>query len=229
MAGNVGKPELGRRFQTARRRANFTQTELATAMGEILGHEYDRSNISHYERGTHPMSAEKLAIASTLMGVSGDFVLGLSDDPTSAGDRMTRSIEDGFVEYVPIYREAAMAGIKGGNVSSLDTGVLPFRRFRLDEERLDPSYLRVFRVIGRSMEPAIYDGAAVLVDYKQTELQDDKVYVIRTDGYLMVKRARRYRQWELISDNPDPMYPPIRCDETIEVWGRVIWASRVLR
>ena len=71
------------------------------------------------------------------------------------------------------------------------------------DRRLSPSSLSAIFIRGDSMEPTIPDGATILVDSSRIEPLDGKIYVIRIDDRLWVKRV----QWipsgglRLISDN----------------------------
>jgi phage repressor protein C with HTH and peptisase S24 domain len=86
---------------------------------------------------------------------------------------------------------------------------------------------RIFRVVGQSMEPTIWEGEDIVVDTEDLNLEDDAVYLIAIpNGDVVVKRVR----WEdgerwLFSDNPDQRrYRPTRIEQGTVVRGRVIKA-----
>lgn len=68
---------LGARIRRARNEANFTQEELAEkiSVGVI--------QINRYENGKNQPTADVLMRIATALGVSADYLLGLSDDPSS--------------------------------------------------------------------------------------------------------------------------------------------------
>ena len=86
---------------------------------------------------------------------------------------------------------------------------------------------------GNSMEPTIYGGDALLVDKSRREINDGKIYCIRQDGQLKVKRLQKLSKTKLkiISDNKD--YEPTTLDFTkdidvdFEVIGEIRWCGRV--
>lgn len=55
------------------------------------------------------------------------------------------------------------------------------------------------------MEPTLPDGCSILVNHESTDLEDGKVFVIRSGDELLVRRALRHKTggWLLDSDNPD--------------------------
>lgn len=78
-----------------------------------------------------------------------------------------------------------------------------------------------FQVDGTSMEPTLDHGDYIHIDLADTDIRDDKVYVvlILSNG-IVVKRARVYEGGaiELVSDNKS--HPSVRPDEA-RIIGRV--------
>ena len=65
----------------------------------------------------------------------------------------------------------------------------------------------VIKVRGESMEPTLSDGCSILMDRRRQAPRSGRIYVVRTDEGIVVKRARRDRgRWILSSDHPD--WPP---------------------
>ena len=106
--------------------------------------------------------------------------------------------------FIPAYEIEASAG-HGAFTEGATTPVkhLAFRKDWMHDRRLSPSSLSAIFTRGDSMEPTIPDGATILVDSSRIEPLDGKIYVIRIDDRLWVKRV----QWipsgglRLISDN----------------------------
>ena len=129
---------------------------------------------------------------------------------------------------VDVVELAAAAG-GGGDVASEEvTGCVWFRRDWLDSHGLDPAQCAVIGVRGESMEPTLPDGASILVDRSRTALRPGRIYVVRADGALIVKRANVTRDGSrlLVSDHDgweDAPWP-----DGAAVVGEVRWVARTL-
>ena len=140
---------------------------------------------------------EVLSRGSSSLGVSLDGILGLDDDDVSHVSQGAFSPED-FLEA------AAGAGAE----------VPPGERL-LSLDRCD-----VISVTGDSMDPTLPDGSGILVDRGSSELRDGRVFVIRTEDGLVVKRVRfRDGSWWLHSDNSS--WDPIPLGSDAAVVGEV--------
>lgn len=116
---------------------------------------------------------------------------------------------------------------------------LPAGRFCFERawlKRLTPaklSELSLVRIKGDSMAPTLADGDDLLVDYSQRDPRArDGVYVLRRDEALMVKRLTMSPASATITISSDnPAHPTWRdCAlDSIEVVGRAIWSSGLLR
>ncbi|MDO6750036.1 S24 family peptidase, partial [Gilvimarinus sp. 1_MG-2023] len=67
---------------------------------------------------------------------------------------------------------------------------LAFRRKWLKFKGLHEKDLVVVFAKGDSMEPTISDNNTIMVDTSDTSPQDGRMYVIRVDGHLLVKRTQ---------------------------------------
>lgn len=155
------------------------------------------------------------AIASELNMQARD----LMDTPDDIGGAITNPSA-----YVAVAQERVMAGIRGGNISLAIEGPMPFRRYRLAEEGINPNLARIYRVEGDSMLPTLPHGSYLLVDYQSKKIREGRMYVFRTNGDLFVKRARRRDSvcyW--YSDNDSPQWPPIAWEDSMRVIGQVRW------
>ena len=78
------------------------------------------------------------------------------------------------------------------------------------------------------MEPTLPDGCSILVDRNRREPQEDRIFVLRTEDGLVVKRLERdpKDRWQLVSENADhPTAPLLYGAEFI---GEVRWMGRTL-
>lgn len=132
-------------------------------------------------------------------------------------------------ELIPMVDARPVMG-RGGLEHGDDVqGYYAFRRdWLVRKGRVDS--LRLMRVTGVSMEPTLRDEDLVLVDISRTDVLPGKIYVLRIDDELTVKRLdKRPGSLVLFSDN-HAAYPPweIKLSETdnVQIIGRVIWMAR---
>ena len=76
------------RLKELRERRGITQTQL----GQIL--DVEKSTISKYEKGTLGLSSNAISTLCDYFGVSADYLLGLSETPTTAQERYDMPAED---------------------------------------------------------------------------------------------------------------------------------------
>lgn len=84
---------------------------------------------------------------------------------------------------------------------------------------------------GDSMLPVIADGDTLLVDTSRKEIFDGKIYCIRIDGILNIKRLQLipFGKINIVSDNPKYKSYEMNMDsDNIEIVGEVVWKSTVL-
>jgi phage repressor protein C with HTH and peptisase S24 domain len=98
-----------------------------------------------------------------------------------------------------------------------------------------PASMRLMTVTGESMAPRIEDGDMVLVDESQTDLYEGRIYVVRIDREIVIKRiAKVPGKVLLVSDNPAAEPRRIELDlsdESVD-WapvGRVLYVAKDLR
>ena len=206
---------LGRRIRAARERAGLTQSELGAALDKTGG------QIGKVETGRSGLLWAALAEAARALRVSSDWLIGLTDDPTPAEDRVGASC---LIDFVPVHGLVTIAGVTKGTVYTTDSGVIPFRRSWLDQNQMDPKAANVFRVHGDSMAPTLTDGAAILVDYRRNHLREGGIFVFKHGESLLVKRAHFDGGWWFVSDNPE--YDPIVLREDAYIFGEVRWTGR---
>lgn len=218
------------------------QVDLAVAMndhlsGQVQDH-YRQSMISMVESGQRSLRFEGAAAAARALGVSLDYLAGLTDDPAPAAQRSSHrfvtdldSADPGDVpgaRPVPVRELAAAAGGGALDLDETIVGYLYFRLDWLDRHALDPSQCDVIRVSGESMEPTLPEGCSILVDRARRRRRHDRIYVIRTDHGIVVKRSGRVPggHWQMISDHP--AWRPRPWPPAAEIIGEVRWMARLL-
>ena len=223
---------IGSRLAEARKRKGLAQVDLAVAMGE----RYDQSVVSAVENNRSSLRFDGLLNAARELEVSIDYLFGLTDDPTPTTRRTDTnhaiaetegSREFDSEETIGRLDEVAAAAGSGAEVyDETVTARVPFRSVWLHEEGINPAYCHIIGVRGDSMEPTLPDGCQIIVDRSRRELGAGRIYVMRTEEGLVVKRAKQNAQgWWLMSDNPE--WPPLFLTEETDIIGEVRWAARI--
>lgn len=137
--------------------------------------------------------------------------------------------QSGEFDYVPMVKARLSGG--GGSLETSDSvvGYYAFRRAWL-AGRGDIHSMRLMRVTGESMEPTLEDEDVVLVDLSQRDILTGKIYAVRIDDEIVVKRLdKKPGQLVLISDNRqfyDPLEINVSEQINVDILGRVIWMAR---
>jgi len=132
---------------------------------------------------------------------------------------------------VAMYDAYAGAGTGYPNGQFTRIGELTFRVGSLEKKGIDPARADIHFVAGRSMEPRLYDGDAILFDTRETSVASDgKMYVIDWNGERFVKRLFRELDGSVrvASDNKAPEFQDriVRPgDGGFTVVGRVRWVG----
>ena len=229
---------LGERVARARKRAGMKQVELAVALGD----RYDHTVISAVEHNRSSLRLDGAVKVARTLGVSLDYLTGLTDDWTPAAELADRlGTAEAAVAHAAVLRPdyspvqlvtggAVGGGAEGDAEHARVDGYVPFRNDWLAKHGLDPRRCSVIPVIGKSMEPEIQDGAVILVDHQRTRRRHDRVFVVATEDGELVKRVRRNTDgWWLVSDHTDQdRYPPMPWPPGAAVRGQVLWTGRTL-
>ena len=121
---------------------------------------------------------------------------------------------------------ASAAGVGAEVFDETPVGLLWFRNDWLKRHSIDPEQSNIISVRGESMEPTLPDGCSILVDRKRREPHQGRIYVMRTEEGLVVKRLGLDEEgrWEIRSDSPDWRVTPM--SPGTEIIGEVRWAAR---
>ncbi len=240
---------LGGRLAESRKRAGLTQFQLAIALGD----RYDRTMIGHVEHNRSALLADGLMKAAETLNVSVDYLLGLTDDPTPAAE-LRAQVKELSAHRSPandLADNAALARTSSETTRPPGAQPVPVRRLQtaagsgaldLDEEVKTYAYFReewlkrrglvatrcsIISVMGESMEPTLPDGCVVLLDHNRRSRRKGKIFVVRTEDGLVVKRAGKDPggRWQLVSDHP--AWPPQLWARAMVI-GEVKWVAREL-
>ena len=226
---------LAVRLAQSRKIAGLSQGQLAAAMGD----RYDQTMISHVETGRSGLLGDGLSEAARVLGVSIDYLLGLTDDPRSVNllVRAAETSSDCAPDVVRIPLVAALTGAVMDNYDDTVLYTLPFPRRWLDEQDLDPEKCRLMKVGSKFMEPTLPEGSTILVDRGRREFQGNCIYVMELrwpdlegPGTALVARRviwdQREEDWFYVNDaggwGPSPFLEPPT------VIGQVRWVQRTL-
>ena len=126
---------------------------------------------------------------------------------------------------VRLMEVASAAGVGAEVYDETPIGLLWFRNDWLLSHSIDPKQSNIISVRGASMEPTLPDGCSILVDRKRREPHEDRIYVMRTEEGLVVKRLGwdEKGRWELLSDNTDWQTTPM--SPGTEIIGEVRWSA----
>ena len=124
---------------------------------------------------------------------------------------------------VEVMEVASAAGVGAEVFDETPVGLLWFRNDWLKRHSIDPKQSNIISVRGPSMEPTLPDGCSILVDRKRREPQEGRIYVMRTEEGLVVKRLGLDEEgrWEIRRDSPDWRITPM--SPVTEIIGEVRW------
>ena len=90
----------------------------------------------------------------------------------------------------------------------------------------DPAQLALLEARGDSMEPTIRDGDVIMIDTSAMEIVSGRIYVLRVDGELMLKRLQRRVNGAVVVLSDNPRYPPEEVPQgqsAPTILGEVLW------
>ena len=98
-----------------------------------------------------------------------------------------------------------------------------FKNSWLDKLSIDPKRAFICRVTGKGMEPTLMEDCSILVDRNRRRRRPGRIFVMRTEDGLVVKRAGKDNEgnWRIESENP--AWPPVPWSDTTEIIGEVRW------
>ena len=144
-------------------------------------------------------------------------------------------IDDQLSDFALIPRLRAEASMGGGAECHSDDeiiGHLAFKNVWLQKKRLNPRFLALVDAIGDSMSPTICDGDLLLVDLRQKEPMDNRIFVIRMNQQLYAKRLQYRPGQKLVVHSDNPHTPEFDMDSVeydgLDIVGRVVWAGKDL-
>ncbi len=140
-------------------------------------------------------------------------------------DLKSREHVQRFYTEIPL-REAT--GSMGGGSTETGARAITYLSFRTEWIRAkgNPEYMSVIRAFGDSMSPTIPDGSVVLVDESRRQFVRNKVFYLRHNGQMYIKRLAGTPADITIVSDQDGASLPLRPGDDFEIIGRCIWTAR---
>jgi SOS-response transcriptional repressor LexA len=132
-------------------------------------------------------------------------------------------------DYTEVPLREATGSMGGGSTETGDR-TLTYLGFRTDwiRSKGNPEYMTVIRAFGDSMEPTITDGSVVLIDEGRRQFVKNKVYYLRYNGQMYIKRLMERDGSLVIASDNDPNVLLVSDADDFEIIGRCIWTARDL-
>ena len=222
----------------------MTQTKLAQLIGT------SPSQISQIENEHAGTSMGSTMAAAQALNVSMDYLVGFVDDPTptrklvvnlraktarlvdvGAGDpaEEEEDFEFNSDDFVGVDKIVASAGTGAEVISEQITDRVQFRRSWMRSHGMKPYLCRIVTVTGESMEPTLPDGTSILVNMGQQEPREGRIFVLRIEDEILVKRLIRDPDagWLVQNDNRNKRAWPTRpWPDDAQIVGQVKWLGR---
>lgn len=230
-------PEFGKRLRAAIERAGVTQKQVAKEFG------ISPSGLSHFLSGRVPNAFLTKKLADTLC-ISLDWLMtgeGPMGVPPLGAIQPTAPAREEMADWGELAHKS-MAPPKGKAEELLFVNVFPLELAanpkKKEHQKLVCSLTIPvefsskapigLKVSGDSMAPAFPDGTVVGLAFKDRKIQDGKIYVLRTEGGAVVRRAF-FGADEVIFRPDNPAFPALNIKSAdIEarrlVVGRVAWS-----
>ena len=232
--------ELHERIKLAIKQSGLTQNALAEKLG------ISRGSVSQWVSGniatrTVP-SRENLFRLAELSGVPIEWLWSgresaahepqkSASNPNVSEFHDEEKLDDGEVE-IPALNLQVGAGSRIVCDQIQEERKFRYARSWLQKYGLDSKYLFRVRVYGDSMEPYIKNGAWVTVDKSRTNIQNGKIYVLRSGEEIQIKALFKRPDSGIIIRSNNPAYPDVQVSATdmehIAIIGEVIEFSVTL-
>ncbi len=206
----------------------------ATCSQSAFGATYDIGNqsmVSQYLNAKRPLNIEAAKKFAIGLGLTiGEFSPTIATMIGEANELIATVVDDEFVKVRRI--DVRLAAGDGAEVyEGEEETAIAFRRDFIHKSGVNAAFAVAVHVAGDSMLPTIPDGAIVLIDRSNAIIHNGKIYGLRFDGRLYIKRLLR-ENGKLVarSDNihrhPDIDLERRRVD--FEVLGRAFWCGFTL-
>ncbi|MEE3607530.1 LexA family transcriptional regulator [Avibacterium paragallinarum] len=203
-------------------------SEFARAVGVA------QASLARWVKGEADPSRSNLVKIAEVTNVSLEW-LATGKEPNKKGivSKAFEYLEKEFAEFDGIAMLRTFESIEvSAGFGSFNEGVtqpdgqIPYDNNLLQRLGVKPQHCGVFWANGYSMQPTIFDGDQLLVDFSKKEIKNEKIYLVQNGESIWVKRIKLlWNGVELISDNKEE-YPPFKITaeeaQDIQIIGQVV-------
>lgn len=211
---------LSERIRSSRIDAGLTQQELGKQCG------VSRAAVALWENGdTKSLKVDSLLKASKALRKSFVWLA----DGKGPEDGKTSDV----YEEIPMVESFYHGGDGDGMERQDDPAflkTLSFRRDWLEYVGLDPEFLKVAMVHGKSMEPELREADVILVDKRENKLEgveNGAIYALTVNGAPLVKHVYVQELGGVVLESVNKSFKDIEIPKgeitALEVVGRVVW------
>ncbi|WP_286552726.1 helix-turn-helix transcriptional regulator [Variovorax sp. J22G40] len=99
----------------------------------------------------------------------------------------------------------------------------------LNDNGLDDTRLSALEVRGESMAPTLRPGNIVLIDTDAREIEDDRLYLLRDDSHLLIRRLQLEIGGTVRALADNPVHREfVAPRDSLKLLGRVVWCGALL-
>lgn len=204
---------LHERLVNLRKTHGYTQQRVAEALG------ISRGAYANYEIGTREPDAETLSALAELYGVSVDYLVGRTDNPTPAEDAILQKI--GAVPLGKTVKLPVLGVIRAGEPIYAEQNIIGEEEVPVEDVRGGEYFFLL--VEGDSMINAgILPGARVLVR-RQDFVDDGAIAVVLVNGEEATVKRVRFLNGQILLMAANPAYEPkVYPADEVKIIGKVV-------
>jgi phage repressor protein C with HTH and peptisase S24 domain len=214
---------MEKRLKKAMRELGLTQILFSEKTG------INTNAIRHMSAGAKQITPEIAAIIEAKLGISAAWLLlGVGDMFDKPAGTLSKAFDDYTgsryaVSYYPDVKASAGNGYFNDDTSEIEIISLPKA---IIDKKLSVGKIDAIKVHGDSMHPTIKENDIIFVATNMREVYDNKIYVIRYEEEIRVKRIFKRRGEKVLLRSDNTIYPDEEIsiyDEAIAVLGQVIY------
>ncbi len=209
--------DFASRLKAIRKKLKLTQQGLADSLSE------KQTKIKDIETSKQRVSPEFAYKVEKLYNIDFKWLL------TGEGDMFRGKMDEDYIE-IPVFCEVECSTDPCCYIDNKHpTDYINMSKTLLKQINANITTSHIIKVRGDSMEPVILDRDKVLADSSKKQLLNNKIYIIRVEDTLMVKRLQKLPKGiiNVISENKKYNSYTLKPDEdNYEVCAQVLWLSR---
>ncbi len=212
---------MNNRFKSSLKELNLIYQDVADAIDELT-----ISNVKAMGNGSKKITPEIALILEKKFGISAAYIIfNRGEMFDKQGGALEKAMGDNngsriTVPYYPDIKASAGSGYVNDEDSEVDVISLPKS---IIDKRVNVGKIDAIKVHGDSMYPTIDNGDIIFICKRQEDVIDNKIYVIRYDDNIYIKRLfKRKGKYIIKSDNT--LYPQDEIDiGEVAIIGRLIY------